>query len=254
MITKQQMTFRILLTILITAMLAVPTGALMQSNMGILPSNTPVAVPAPLPPTDVSVPTAAPLPTFPPTPTLTPSFTPTPAEIANQYLAILNALADEGKTWVQLDGQIPENTPVVIVDLRKKDGEYVAVSAHFNPKMQAYYDRDLGNNWNGANKNGNEYERLAFAYSDGTLPTLLKVGACKLAYNFYKHTAPIDGDWEVEMNVGPLVEATQDDRGFVKLLDVFKANPNFDCDGHDWNFAQTPTPVPTATITPTPKP
>lgn len=211
--------------------------------------------PAQLPPTVAPATSAAPATLTPrPTETLTPppTLTPVPTEAPNPYLTILNRLVDDGKLWTQLDVEIREKTPVLIVDFRLRNSEIVSVSVHYNPEMQSHYDRDLGNGWNGANKNGTEYMRLAFAYADSTLPTFLKVNTCKMAYAFYTHTGvPVEGDWEVEMNVGgigiPKVKA--DERGFVKMLDVFTADPNFDCDTLS-RFAQTPTPAPTATNTP----
>lgn len=214
-------------------------------------------VPAMLAPTQAPVPTstasATLTPTRIPTQTLTlaPTETPVPTVAPNPYLDVLAPLADDGKTWAQLTGQIPEKMPVILVDLRKYDGVYTQALFHFNPSMQGFMDRDLGSNWNGANKDKNEYERMAFSYSDGTLPTLLKVGVCKLAYEMYMGRMPVS-NVEVKMNLDVDLGVTEDDNGFVDLLELFTAFPNFDCDEHDWRFAQTPTPVPTATITPTP--
>ncbi len=214
-------------------------------------------VPAMLAPTQAPAPTSAAPATLTPTrtPTLTPppTETPVPTKAPNPYLAILNRLVDDGKEWVQLEKVIPEDIPVLIVDFRITNSQIVSVSIHYNPQMQAYYDRDLGNGWNGANKPGSEWERLAFAYADHTLPTYLKINSCKLAAAFYSHSEliPVNGNWEVEMNVGGIPNVKMDERGFVKMLDVFAANPQFDCDTLS-RFAQTPTPIPTATVTPTP--
>lgn len=218
-----------------------------------LVSVKPIATPAQNPPTTAPVApaTASATQTPRPTETLTPLPTVTLVltDAPNPYLEVLAPLADSGKTWVQLDGQITGGTPVLLVDLRKKDEVYVSVSVHFNPAMQDFLDRDLGPNWNGADKGQNKYERIAFAYSDDTLPTNLKVAVCKMAYNFYVGNLPITGA-EVEMSLDANVGVKPDDRGFVKLLDVFVNDPNFDCDGHSWGFLQTPTPIPTETKTP----
>lgn len=211
-------------------------------------------VPAMLAPTQAPAPTSAAPATQPATrtPTLTPqpTDTPVPTKAPNPYLDILQPLADEGKTWEQLDGQIAENTPVILVDLRKYDGVYTQALFHFTPSMQGFMDRDLGSNWNGANKGRTEYERMAFAYSDATLPTLLKVGVCKLAYEMYSDRMPIT-NVEVQMNLGVDL-GVKAENGFVGLLELFTKFPEFDCDGHEWRFFQTPTPIPTATVTPTP--
>lgn len=210
-------------------------------------------VPAMLAPTQApAAPTAAPA-TLPPTPTQTltppPTDTPVPTEVPNPYLDILQPLADPGKVWVQLEGQIAENTPSILVDLRKYDGVYTQALFHFTPSMQGFMDRDLGSNWNGSNKGRTEYERMAFAYSDGTLPTLLKVGVCKMAYEVYMGRMPVS-NVEVRMNLDVNLGVTADENGFVGLLELFTKFPNFDCDGHEWSFFQTPTPIPTEPKTP----
>ncbi len=92
---------------------------------------------------------------------------------------------------------------------------------------------------------------MAFSYTDGTLPKLLKVGVCKLAYEMYTNRLPVK-NVEVKMNLGVDLGVPADKSGFVGLYELFAEHPQFDCDGHNWRFFHTPTPAPTATNTNTP--
>ncbi len=89
-----------------------------------LPTSAAPFTPTPLPPTSTPQP---------------PTRTPVPTAVPNPYLAILQPLADNGKTWVQLDGSIDEGVPVLLVDLRKYDGKYTQALSISTPACRGLW-------------------------------------------------------------------------------------------------------------------